>query len=283
MREAQRMRHLKAATAEELVEKKKRDKDTKRLRKAVRGGTYAERLQQAGLYVPPVVWVSTVLCVSVLMAIGLTNAIGPLVGFAVAPCFGYYYLSTYLTARAEKRRRQGVPLLPGFLDTLSASLGTGYNMEVAVEHATNSLPEGMLKTEFTRVVRMMNKGMMMNEALEYMVRRISGQEIVSIVITIRLFADMGGRGLEPFRRLGYKMREQQSVLERAGRDLVGTKQAFYVIFSLSICAPIFLLASQPSYILAAFEHEWIKYIMQGAIVVQVMCFMLFKRFTTLRI
>lgn len=283
MKEGERLKLLKIRSTEELATKNKRAKENKRLKAQVRRGTYAERLQQAGLFVPPIIWISTVGGVALLLGIGISNAIGPLVGFSVAPAFCFYFLSTYLTARAEKRRRQGVPQLPGFLDTLAASLSTGYNMEVAVEHATNSLPEGVLKTEFMRAIRMMQKGMRLEESLDYIVRRISGQEVVSIVITIKLFSDMGGRGLEPFRRLGYKMREQQSVLERAGRDLVGTKNAFYIIFGLSICAPVFLLASQPSYILKAFADPHIKYVMQGALVVQVACFMLFKKFTTLRV
>lgn len=283
MKESERLRQLQLANSDEVGKKKEQANTPRRTAHAPQGGSYAERLQQAGLHVPVLVYVPAILGGGAFLTLVLWKAIGPLVGACIGPCFVFYYLTTHLTAKAEKRRRGVVPHLPGFLDTLGASLATGYNMDTAVLHATNSLPDGILKTEFKKVCRLTQKGFTLDEALDFALRRISGQEIVSVVVTIRLFADMGGRGLEPFKRLGYKMREQQAVLERAGRDLVGTKQAFYVIFGLSVAAPIFLLVSEREYIIAAFQHPWITYLMQSSIVIQVVSLMLFRRITTLRV
>ena len=283
MTEAERLLQLKLVSSDEASERKKRAKTVKRLAADVKSGSYAEKLHQAGLSIPVYVWVGGVSFVSLFFGVFLFNLVGGLVGIVLGPSFCIYFLTTYLTARAEKRRRAGVPHLPGLIDTLSASLQTGYSMDVAVEHAAASLPEGVLKTELLKSIDMNRKGMELEEALELICRRISGQEIISLVITIKLFSDMGGRGLAPFKRLGVKLREQQSVLERASRDLVGTKQAFYVIFGLSLTAPLFLMVSEPEYLKAAFEHSWIRYVMQGAIVVQMLCFVFFKRFTTLKV
>ncbi|MCB0346455.1 MAG: type II secretion system F family protein [Bdellovibrionales bacterium] len=283
MRESERLRQLRLANSDEILKKKETERTPRRANAIAKGGSFAERLQQAGIQAPALVYILMVVGGAGFLTVALSKGIGGLVGLCVGPCIAFYFLSTHLTAKAEKRRATVVPHLPGFLDSLGASLGTGYNMETAVLHATNSLPDGILKTEFKKVCRLTQKGFTLDEALEFALRRISGQEIVSVVVTIRLFADMGGRGLEPFKRLGYKMREQQSVLERASRDLVGTKQAFYVIFALSVAAPVFLLVSEREYIVAAFQHPWITYLMQSSIVIQVVSFMLFRRITTLRV
>ncbi len=283
MKEAERLRQLKYRSREEALQKKKREKEAKRPTILVERGSYSEKLQQAGIKVPASLWISFVCGGSLFAAIATTRTVGAVVGLPIGCLAAYYFLATYLLARSEKRRRLVVPQLPGFIDTLAASIGAGYAMEIAIEHATASLPLGVLKQEFTQVVRLVQKKITLEEALDCLTQRISGQEVVSLLVTIKLFQGMGGKGLTPFKRLGYKMREQQSVLERASRDLVGTKQAFYIIFFLSFTAPIFLLISEPDYIKQAFTHPVINYVMQVSLVVQAVCFILFKRFTTLKI
>jgi tight adherence protein B len=283
MRESARLRQLKLRNIDEIKDKKTKKKKEKKARSRVQRGSYAEKLHQAGILMPPSIWVVLVSAISIFLGISFSRFIGSVVGISVGLATGVYCLTTLLSVRAEKRRYQVVPQLPGFIDTLAASLSTGFNMETAIEHATGSLPPGVLKKEFSTVVKMLHKGITLDESLDLVVRRIAGQEIVSIVVTVRLFYGMGGRVVSPFRRLGTKMRAQQAVLERASRDLVGTKQGFYVIFGLAIMVPIFLVASQPEYLMRAFDHPWIKYVMQGAMVAQIICLVLFKRFTSLRV
>lgn len=283
MREASRLRDLKLRSADDRGQKKARAGQPGKRSRQVRRGSFAERLGQAGINMPPPVWIALVVGGSLFVSVFLTRTVGQLVGIIVGPALCHFFLSTYLTGRAEKRRNSAVPHLPGFIDTLAASLSAGYSMEIAIEHGANALPPGVLKSEFSKVTKMIEKGMTLDESLDLMGNRISGQEMVALLITIRMFSDMGGRVLTPFKRLGQKMREQQAVLERATRDLVGTKQAFYVILGLSVTAPLLMLANDPNYILEAFKHPIVKWVMQGAMVVQVACFMFFKKFTTIRI
>lgn len=283
MKESARLRALKERNEDERRLRKVDNGKRRKRSSHVRRGSYGEKLNQAGISLPAPIWLLIVVGGALCASILLSRSVGHLVAVIVGPCICHFFLVTYLVGRAEKRRNNAVPHLPGFIDTLSASLAAGYNMEVAIEHAANSLPNGVLKNEFSRVHRMLEKGMNLDEALEFVSHRISGQEVVALVITIRMFSDMGGRVLTPFKRLGHKMREQQAVLERATRDLVGTKQAFFVILGLSIAAPVFMLVNDPNYVLEAFTHPTVKYVMQGAIVVQVICFMAFKKFTTIKI
>ncbi|MBL7662678.1 type II secretion system F family protein [bacterium] len=282
MRELDRFKALKiqGLTAAQKTEKQQSQKKTT---KDAKRGSYSERLLQAGIYLPSSVYIVGIMLVAIFFGILMGRYIGPLAGLIFIPACLYYFLDVYLVARAEKRRRDAVMQLPGFVDALSASLQTGYNMEKAIDHATVALPQGVFKRELRRVTELLDKGVALDDALIVISNRITGQEIVSLLVTIRLFSDMGGRVLEPFRRLGFKIREQQAVLERAQRDLVGTKQAFFVIFGLSIIVPISLLSTQPDYLQQAFADPRIGLVMQLAIVIQLVCFLLFKHFTTLKV
>ncbi len=283
MRESLRLRQLKLRSADDAKEKKVKAKAKKKLRSKVRRGSYAEKLQQAGIPLPPIIWIVVVSAISVFLGVTTTKSVGPLVGGTVTICIALFLLTTYLTARAEKRRSKVVPQLPGFIDTLAASLSTGYSMETSVEHAAAALPEGVLKREFRSVVRMLSKGLTLDEALDHITTKIAGQEVVSVCITIRLFYGLGGRVVSPFKRLGGKMREQQAVIERANRDLSGPKNGFYVILALAVIVPAILSVVSPEYMQKAFEHEVIKYVIQGAMMVQLVCLLIFKRMTTLRV
>lgn len=282
MNERARLRAVRIKTIEEISLDPEKVRKQPKHRRHIRRGSYSELMAQAGIKLAPPVWILFVVGSSLLGTIILYHLVGFLVALSLGPFLASYFLYTSLFAKAEKRRAQAIPHLPGFIDTLIASLRTGYNMELAVEHATSALPEGVLKNEFSEVILIVKKNMALEEALEHIVRTIAGQEILSLVITIRLFTGFGGRVLAPLQRLSVKMRTQQAVLERALRDMVSTKQAFYIILSLSVVVPMLLIASDPEYFLAAFRHPKIKYIMQAAVIVQVMCMVVFKKLTMLR-
>jgi Flp pilus assembly protein TadB len=283
MREADRIKLLKMESLEQGKQQSRQEKSVKHLSQKVARGSYAELLLRAGISCSPRWWLIAVIGVSVFSAVVITKGLGALSGLTLGVVFGYYLFMPFLRARAEKRRQAAVPHLPALIDALEASLRAGYNLELALEHATTAIPDGILHAECRRVVMLINNKVSLEDSLDYLTRRISGQEIISLVIAIKLFADMGGRMLAPLQRLGQKMRQQRAVLERASRDLVGTKQAFYVILALYVIAPVFLIMTEPNYFKTAFEHPTISYIMELAVVLQVLCIFVFKRIATLRV
>jgi len=246
-------------------------------------GSYGEVLLQAGIRFSSTVWIGIAISSALIGAIASYILLGGLVALVLFPTTLIYLLISHPAACAEKRRQQVVPHLPGFIDTLAAALRTGYSMEASIEQAVTALPDGILKREFEKVVQLLKKHVPLEEAIPTVSRNISGQEVVSLSLTIRLFTGIGGRVLEPLKHLGAKMREQENVLEKASRELVGTKQAFYVIFALSVLAPLFLMGSEPEYLLKAFRNPVIGLVMQGAIATQIICMFYFKRLIALKV
>ena len=244
---------------------------------------YLGFLEQADLAVSPINWCIGATLGSLFLAILIGQVLGPIVGAGMVPVSIYYLIFLYPSARSESRRQQIAPHLPAFVDALVASLQTGYQMELAIEHATGALPDGPLKTELLTVSYLVEHGLSLEEALENLTKKISGQEIVSLVISLRLFHGMGGSIIIPLRRLSTKMREQQAILERGSRDLIAVKQAFYVILVLSIVAPLLLLASDTSYLLDAFREKPTTYILQVAVLIQAICLVVFRKLSLLKV
>jgi Flp pilus assembly protein TadB len=247
-----------------------------------RKGVLAKRLLQAGLTLSPAAYSLSVLALAAAIFMLLK-----LLGLVVA-CFGavltcYYFLFEYLDERALKRKRKVVRQLAPFIDGMVSGLATGFNLDAAFTQAAAGVPKGILRDELERVVHSMNAGFTMREAVTSLRERIPGQEIVSLTVSISLFASMGGVVLDPFRRLGAKIREQQQVMEKAGRDLVMVKQSFYLLFFLSMAVPPVLVLLAPEYLSGALEHTLARALLQAGAITVLLALCIFKRITNVRI
>lgn len=278
MREAERLVALRLNVGQVTV---KTDKQARSFLKYV-PGSLGERLSQAGIRLSPLVYRAMVLVIS-LAVYGLFSLVGTVLGVFAGGSFGFYALTWYIEERAEKRRQKVIPQLPAFIDALASALSTGFNVEAAVMQATNAIPEGVLRFELDKVVDALKRGFSLEDSVLILKRCISGREITSLSVAIQLFSSMGGRLLEPFRRLAKKMRDQQQIVERAGRDLVQIRQAFRIIFALSLLAPGAVSLMQPEYIVKAFHDSTANLVLQIAVIMQITAILFFKRITNVRV
>ena len=192
-------------------------------------------------------------------------------------CFGY------LEERAQKRKGKIIPQLAPFIDAIASALSSGLNIEAAIVTSAESVPPGLLRTELEKVISAINRGFSVREAMGVLRERIVGREITSLAVALTLFASMGGSVLEPFRRLARKLREQQTVADRAVRDLVMVKQAFYVLFFLSVSAPGILMLVRPGYMNQAFSDPLGRIVLQMGAVMIILAYMVFKKITNLKV
>jgi len=280
MRESRRLQALRLGQEDQAAAPRKK-KVTRLEFSTVKPGSLDERLLQAGILIRKEVYFAAVF----LFATGaayIASVLGLVLGLFVFASAWYYALTLYLEARAGKRRQKIVPQLPAFIDGLASALSTGFNLEGAVMQATQSVPVGLLRAELDRVVNGLELGLPIDDAFGSIKRRVAGKEIISLSVAIVLFAEMGGRLLEPFRRLAQKIRDQQLVVAKAQRDLVQIRQAFNILLFLSFAAPGALLLLQPDYLDMALKDWTGRLIVQVALIMQIMALLAFKKLTTLR-
>lgn len=285
MREKARLELLKKAAssqAEDQSAKKKSAKQKKQRFKNGPKGPFARKLTQAGIPLPPQLYVPLVLCI-VLGAGYIASFLGIILSSCLSLFLLHYLLISYPDDRARKRKMRVVPLLPPFIDGIASALGTGFNIEAAITQAAQAVPNGLLRKELDRVVDALHKGFTVKEAIGLLKDRVSGKEITSLVVALDLFSSMGGHVLEPFRRLAIKIREQQHVIEKASRDLVIVKQAFKILFFLSIAAPGMLVMIQPTYLSAAYADALGRIVLQLGALMILIALVIFRRITDVKI
>ena len=243
---------------------------------------FGRKLLQAGILLPTKLYVVIILVASCWM-IYLGSFLGAFFGIFLGVAFMHYMFTGYIDNRIYKRGKKIVPHLPPFIDGLASSLSTGFNIQEAIVQATQGVPQGLLRTELDRVSDALEKGFSVKDSMSILRDRIAGREVISIVVSLTLFANMGGHVLEPFRRLARKIREQQAVVDKASRDLVMVKQAFNLIFLLAVLIPGILLLISPGYFTEAFHDSVGRLILQFAAVLILTSLIFFKRLTNLKI
>jgi Flp pilus assembly protein TadB len=282
MKERERLIALRQQTAgipgEETGKKKRKDRANELAAKTV----FARRLLQAGIETPPRVYTFFVL----LSGLGVFWAgmfLGPIFSVVLTVVYTQYMFTGYLDERAQKRKSKMIPQLAPFIDAIASSLSSGLNIEAALVASAESIPEGVLRTELDKVAAALNRGFSVRESMAILRDRMVGREITSLAVALGLFSSMGGSVLEPFRRLARKLREQQTVAERANRDLVMVKQAFYILFFLCISAPGVLTLVRPGYMAQAFNDSLGRLVLQAGAILVVLAYLLFKKITSLKI
>jgi len=282
-----RLSSLRAASAEtdnsgdkkaNKSEKKKKNKQNNK----TAGSALERRIMQAGLKIPERIYLLLVIIITLVL-----NAIASRVGLVLAQVVTvatlHFLLCGLLEQLAVKRKRKIIPQLAPFIDGLASELSTGFNLEAALVQATLSVPEGPLRIELDRVAGALNSGLAAKEAMAILRDRVAGSEVTSLVVAVSLFASMGGNALEPFRRLAGKIREQQSVMDRAQRDLVLVKQAFVIILLISMGVPGILSLIAPSFLGGAMKSSLGQILVQGSLLIQVAAILIFKKVTNLKV
>lgn len=285
MRESERLGLLKQSSSAAAPEEEQSRKPLKRRRKkqrSVQRSWYERRLSQAGIEMPPRIYCAMALLMGAggaAVAVNLGWFLALFVGIALT----HFVMFGYLDDRATKRKNKIVPQLAPFIDGLASALSTGFNLEGALAQAAQGVPPGLLRDELERMVKALNTGFTVKESVTILKERISGREIIALVVALNLFASLGGTVLEPFRRLARKIREQQTVVERAGRDLVMVKQAFYLIFLLALGAPGVLMLVQPTYLSDALSDALGRFILQIGMALILTALLGFRKITNLRL
>lgn len=265
--------------------------ETRRLRNSTRvklgvsksaHGSYGELLSQAGINIKIGYYLAICLAASLLVA-SLLNSIGHIIAIFGSLSLAYYLAFWVPEELALKRRSKAISQLPGFVDGLASALATGFNIESAFIQASQSVPSGILRMELDRIVNCLNRGLSIDESLEVLRERIMGKEVISVAVSIQLFHDMGGRMLEPFRRLARKIREQQIVVEKANRDLVQIRLAFRILLFLSVAAPALLLIRSPDYLHTATSDPTGQIILQIAACLEIGALIAYKKMTLIKV
>jgi tight adherence protein B len=166
-----------------------------------------QAMQQAGIKTPADRFFIT----NILIPIGLFAFGGVLTGFFVmilaGPLFAGIAYASVLWKR-QQRLNQLVTQLPDALALITSSLRAGHSFQSAMATVSTDLPDP-LAGEFANVVRDMNLGVPVKEALDRMVNKLNNlPDLCMFSTAVLIQREAGGNLAEVLDNLGYTIRER---------------------------------------------------------------------------
>ncbi len=172
------------------------------------GDRIATNLAQADLKLRPAEYVAAIIIAAFLLgffawAVGGQEVISALIGVILGGMFPRFYVRRQQSKRLTTFGNQ----LPDMLNLVVNGLRAGYSTMQALEAVSKELPPP-LSVEFERVVKEMQLGIGMEDALNNLHRRIPSDDLDLIITAINVQREVGGNLAEILDTISYTIRER---------------------------------------------------------------------------
>jgi tight adherence protein C len=161
----------------------------------------------------------------------------PVFGFIL----GYFYPFIWITDVIKIRRNQMVKTLPFYLDLITLCVESGLNLNGALQQAVAKGPAGVLRDEFSRILRDIRAGSSRSDAFRSMAQRLNHASITSFISTL-IQAESTGMSLGPILRAQAEQRrnERFTTAEKIAME-APVKLLFPLLFFIFPCVFVILL------------------------------------------
>jgi tight adherence protein B len=225
-----------------------------------------------------------------LIRIGLVVLLG-LLGFLlqrnllvalITAVVGLFLPAIYVRSRQSARLKKFDSQLPDVLDHLQGSLRAGYGLLQAVEWVSRQLPNPA-GAEFDRVIREVQLGRGLMDALESMVRRIPSDDLALIVTAIKIQYEVGGSLAEILETVAHTIRERVRIMREIQVLTAQQRYSGYVLMFLPIGLAVFLMIINPEYEMRLFTPGPTLCIPIGAAVLMVLGYFIMRRIVDIEV
>lgn len=187
---------------------------------------------------------------------------GQIITATIVGFLGLLIPRIYVGRKINQRLKKFEQQLPDTLGLWVNALRSGYSVLQAMEAISNDAPEPT-QDEFRRVVKEVQLGIDMDQALLHLVERIESEDLDLVVTAVNIQREVGGNLAEILEVISHTIRER---IKLKGEIRVLTSQGRitgYLISGLPIILALFLLATQPTYMGQMFENRMCGWPMIG--------------------
>jgi tight adherence protein B len=195
---------------------------------------------------------------------------------------GAFLPTLYVRSRQSRRLKAFDGQLPDVLDHLQGSLRAGYGLLQAVEWVSRQIPDpaGM---EFERVLREVQLGRTLLDALDSMVRRIPSDDLALIITAIKIQYEVGGSLAEVLETVSHTIRERVRIYREIRVLTSQQRYSGYVLIALPIGLAAFLLVVNPEYEMRLFEPGPTLCIPIGAVIMMVIGYIIMRKIVEIEV
>lgn len=213
------------------------------------------------------------------ITLGLTRSLA--LSLIMMPLAGSLPLMYVLRLRRQ-RFNQFIGQLPDALELIIRSLQAGHSFITAMQTVATEMPDPIAR-EFGKVYEEQNLGLSSKIALENLVERLPIPDLKLCVTAILIQRETGGNLAEVLQNISRTIRERFRI---QGEIRVKTAQARlsgYVVSALPFILFLFINLTNPGYMKPLYEHEWGSWILTGAVLMQMIGWMIIRRITNIAI
>lgn len=186
-----------------------------------------------------------------------------IIGATIAGIIGFFAPRLYVGNLISSRLIAFETQLPDTLGLWTNALRSGYSVLQAMEAIARDAPEPT-QTEFRRVVKEVQIGIDMPDALEHLLERVESPDLDLVVTAVNIQREVGGNLAEILEVISGTIRER---IKLKGEIRVLTSQGRitgYLISFLPIGLALFLNLASPGYMGLLFENRGCGWPMLGA-------------------
>lgn len=179
---------------------------------------------------------------------------GDIIFSALFGAIGFFIPRFLVNRRVNQRLIAFETQLPDTLGLWVNALRSGYSVLQAMEAISKDAPEPT-KTEFERVVREVQLGIDMPDALQHLLDRIESEDLDLVVTAVNIQREVGGNLAEILEVISHTIRER---IKLKGEIRVLTSQGRitgYLISGLPILLALFLNFASPGYMREMFTNR----------------------------
>jgi tight adherence protein B len=219
------------------------------------------------------------------LAFGLFVLVGLVRGWPMGLAFGifgYFLPRLWVSRRIASRLNAFNKQLPDTISLLSNSLRAGSSFLQSGELVSRE-SQPPIAIEFGRVVREVNLGLSMDEALANMVRRIRSDDLDLMVTAINIQQQVGGNLAEILDTIAFTIRERVRIRGDIRTLTAQGRYSGYLVAFLPIGIMIVLNAINPAFMQPLFEEVIGRILLGTGGVMMLIGFLIIRKMTNIEV
>ncbi len=240
------------------------------------------RLQQAGIKTPA----DKFFINNMVFPMAIMGILGILIGFPVLSMLGPVVALGaygYLLFRRSQRYGKFIAMLPDALGMITSALRAGHSFQSALTVVSTEMPDP-ISTEFSSMVRDINLGIPVREALSRLVSKLDTLPDVRMFATaVTIQREAGGNLAEVLENLGYTIRERFKLKGQIAALTGQSRLTGYVLGGAPAMILTFLSIFMYGYVKPLYETELGHLALVAVVFLQAIGFFVMKKIIDIRV
>lgn len=262
-----------------LNEKKKKRKEKKK--RHIVSKSFEERLSMSGLKLSAqeymILWIGLSIgpgIIGALLGLQLIAALGLcIVGFAIPPIL--------MKRSQNKRQLLFNKQLGESLTIMSNCIRSGYSFQQALSSVAKEM-QPPISTEFSRVVREINYGVSMEDALNHMVSRVKNKDLELLVSAVLTSLQVGANLSEILDTISETVRDRIELREDVRVASAQGRISGLIIGLMPAVMLVFLMIINPEYLMGFVNHPIGRIMLMVSAVMELLGFFLINRIVDIK-